>query len=284
MVGRTVVWQAISYVLLDNRKESMSESGEDPSAVTRIILLGDRATVELHAELAADAATKNCTIVEAFCFEVGEAGGTDDLTDVDAVIAAVGRAIAGRMDVWVPFPGPDFTREQHLRRISMVLQRHGLNLRLTRDLFSAPIDGGMNEIDFALRREVRAVDDLDHAALAAEGAKSLSREIALALGGSRGPQTVRRIRADDTGRPLPPALPSPKVPWPQRKWPLEDYVRWLVHECGVTQAATARVLNSVGQRTPTGRLWQASTVSKLLNGRYDGPRRRGDFTPDARAG
>lgn len=48
------------------------------------------------------------------------------------VVAALGRAIVGRMDVWVPFPGPDFIREQHLRRLSLVLQRHGLNLRLTR--------------------------------------------------------------------------------------------------------------------------------------------------------
>jgi hypothetical protein len=51
---------------------------------------------------------------------------------------------------------------------------------------------------------------------------------------------------------------------------LKRYVRWLVQGCGVTQVATARVLNSTGQRTPKGRLWQPSTVSALLNGRYDG--------------
>lgn len=265
----------------------MSDSADRPSVVTRVLLLGDRETVDHRADLATDAARQHCMVIDAFGFEEGAAGGTDDLTEVDAVVAALGRAIGGRMDVWVPFPGPDFIREQHLRRISLVLQRHGLNLRLTRELFEAPTEGGMNEIDFALRREVRAVDDLDQAALAAEGAESLSREIELALRAARGPQTVRRIPsgANRAGRhPGPPVLPSPSVPWPERKEHLERYVRWLVDGCGVTQAATARVLNSAGQRTPTGRPWKPGTVSKLLNGKYDGPRRPGDFRPDAVAG
>jgi hypothetical protein len=64
-------------------------------------------------------------------------------------------------------------------------------------------------------------------------------------------------------------LPGPTTPWPQRQPMLKRYVRWLVHGCGVTQVATARVLNSTGQRTPKGRLWQPATVSALLNGRYD---------------
>ena len=42
-----------------------------------------------------------------------------------------------------------------------------------------------------------------------------------------------------------------------------------MYGCGVTQAATARVLNSTGQRTATGRPWQPATVSKLLNGAFD---------------
>lgn len=265
----------------------MSDSSDRPSKVTRVLLLGDRETVEHRADLATDASRQHCIIIDAFGFEDGEAGGTDDLTEVGAVVAALGRAIAGRMDIWVPFPGPDFIREQHLRRISLVLQRHGLNLRLTRDLFSAPTDGGMNEIDFALRREVRAVDDLDQAALAAEGAESLSRAIELSLRAARGPQAVRRIPVDGTRghrHPGPPMLPSPAVPWPERKDHLERYVRWLVDGCGVTQAAAARVLNSVEQRTPTGRKWQSGTVSRLLNGKYDSPRRPGGFRPDAVAG
>ncbi|MDQ2629099.1 MAG: hypothetical protein M3Y90_19125 [Actinomycetota bacterium] len=256
------------------------------SAVTRIILLGDNDTVAHRAELARDAARQHCFIFDAFGFDEGAACGTDDLTEVNVVVAALGRAIVGRMDVWVPFPGPDFIREQHLRRLSLVLQRHGLNLRLTRGLHPAPTDGGMNEIDFALRREVQAVDSLDQAALAAEGAKSLGQEIEMALVKAGGRQSVRRTT--DGGRanmhPVPPMLPSPAVPWPERKRQVKRYAGWLVQGCGVTQAATARVLNSAGQRTPSGREWKSGTVSKLLAGKYDDARRPGDFRPDAVAG
>ncbi|MEB3032572.1 hypothetical protein [[Mycobacterium] nativiensis] len=251
-----------------------------------VILLGDQDTVDHRADLAADADKRGYAIVDTFGFEQGEAGGTDDLTEVQAVVAAMGRAIKGRMDIWVPFPGPDFIREQHLRRLSLVLQRHGHNLLLTREVIPAPTDGGMDEIDFALRREVHAVDNLDAAALAAEGVKSLSREIELALAKAADTPTVRRL--PDRGRtaadPMPPILPPPTVPWSQRKRLLKHYAGWLVYGCGVTQAATARVLNSTGQRTPTGRHWKPGTVSKLLTGKYDDPRRPGEVTPDARAG
>lgn len=255
------------------------------SAVDRVVLLGDNDTTAHRAELARDAAKQHCIIVEAFGFEEGEAGGTDDLTEIDAVVAALGRAIAGRMDVWVPFPGPDFIREQHLRRLSLVLQRHGLNVRLTRGLYPAPTDGGMNEIDFALRREVRR------------------RRPGSGGAGRRGRQEPRAGDRDGAGQgrrptvgaahnrrgranmhPVPPMLPSPAVPWPERKRQVKRYAGWLVHGCGVTQAATARVLNSAGQRTPTGREWKPGTVSKLLAGKYDDPRRPGDFRPDAVAG
>lgn len=251
-----------------------------------VVLLGDHDTVAHRADLAADAAKRGYTIVDTFGFDEGAAGSTNDLTRVDAVVAALGRAITGRTDVWVPFFGPDFIREQHLRRLSLVLQRHGQNLLLSRDLIAAPTDNGMNEIDFALRREVQAVDNLDQAVLAAEGVKSLSREIELALGKTGSRQSVRRL--PDGGRagvhPLPPVLPPPTVPWPERKRPLKHYAGWLVYGCGVTQAATARVLNLAGQRTPTGRHWKPGTVSKLLTGKYDDPGRPGEFTSDARAG
>lgn len=160
------------------------------------------------------------------------------------------------------------------------MQRHGLNLRVGRELASCPTDGGYSEIDFALRSEVRAVDDLDNAALAAVGVRSLGREIerALATAGSRasGNRQDSRPAAEGDADPLrrakptgTPTLPVPTAPWKLRQPVLKHYVRWLVHGCGVTQAATARVLNSAGQRTPRGRLWQPASVSKLLNGRYD---------------
>jgi hypothetical protein len=244
-------------------------------------LLGDDDTAAHRKELSKDAAQHSCVIAGAYSFAQGEAASNEDLTGVDAVVSALGRAIADRVDIWVPFPIPDFGREQHFRRLILVLQRHGLNLRFGRELAASPTDGGINEIDFALRREVQIVDDIDHAALAAAGAESLGHEIELTLAatdaaGSCTASTTRRARpntgtkaASHTENTATPALPAPTAPWEQRKPVLKRYARWLVHGCGVTQAATARVLNSTGQRTAKGRLWQPGTVSALVNGRYD---------------
>ncbi|MEO8815626.1 MAG: hypothetical protein ABI307_03510 [Mycobacterium sp.] len=267
----------------------MTDFGQQSSPQVPVILLGDQDTAAHRDELAARAADKGYVIVDVFGFRDGEAVRTADLTKVDAVVAALGRAITGRMDVWVPFPGEDFVHEQHLRRLSLVLQRHGLNLRFLRELIPIPDvnERGINEVDFALRREVQAVDNLDHAALAVIGAESLSREIELALTGAGArsagaASTVRRTSTRSAAQTasggeyrLPPALPVPTVPWAQRKPMLKRYARWLVYGCGVTQAATARVLNSTGQRTPTGRTWQPGTLSKLLNGKYDDATRVG---------
>jgi hypothetical protein len=114
-------------------------------------------------------------------FEIGEAASYEDLTEVSAVVTALKRAIETRRDVWAPFPGADFGREQHLRRISLVLQRHGLDLLLGRELASSPETGGFSAVDYALRVEVRAVDDLDQAVLAAAGVTTLGTEIERAL-------------------------------------------------------------------------------------------------------
>jgi hypothetical protein len=260
----------------------MAHSPDHSPAGSRVVLLGDHDTAQHRDCLAEDAAQHGCTIAEVFSFATGEPGSTEDLTEVESVMSALACAITGHMDLWVPFTGPDLGREQHSRRLSLVLQRHGLNLRGCRELIAYPTDGGVSEIDFALRREVRAVDNLDQAVLAAMGAESLGREIerALVTAGATAAQpspAARRVRAGgraESGpraeRGLPPMLPAPTEPWPQRQPVLKRYVRWLVHNCGVTQVATARVLNSTGQRTPKGRLWQPSTVSALLNGRYDG--------------
>jgi hypothetical protein len=249
-------------------------------AATYVVLLGDHDTVRHRDDMSELAAQQACAIVDAFSFSPGEAASNDDLTKVDAVVSALGRAIADRMHIWVPFPAPDFGREQHWRRLSLVLQRHGLNVRFGRELTPCPATGGYSEVDIALRREVQAVDDLDNAALAAAGVESLGREIELALvaAGAAEPvmTAVRRVpagagteTAPRTESAWPPVLPAPTVPWAQRQPMLKRYVRWLVHDCGVTQVATARVLNSAGQRTPKGRRWRPATVSALLNGRYD---------------
>lgn len=246
----------------------MAHGPDHAPSNTAVILLGDHDTAGHRDDLAEQAAQQGCVIADVFAFATGEAASADELSEVEAVVSALGRAIAGRMDVWVPFPGPDFGREQHWRRLSLVLQRHGLNLRICRGLEPILTSGGYSEIDFALRREVQAVDELDHAALAAVGVKSLGREIERALAAA--PPATRRAPAD-TGTEVvaAPILPAPTTPWLQRQPMLKSYVRWLVHGCGVTQAATARVLNSTGQRTPKGRDWQPGTVSALLNGRYD---------------
>jgi hypothetical protein len=258
----------------------MARFGDQSPAVSQVILFGDDDTVRHRDAMAELAAQQACTIADAFSFSPGEAASNDDLTQVDAVVSALGRAIADRLDIWLPFPCPDFGREQHWRRLSLVLQRHGVNVRFGRELAPCPATGGYSEIDFALRREVQAVDDLDNAALAAAGVETLGREIELALVAAGAPEpamaAVRRVptgagteTAPRTESAWPPVLPAPTAPWAQRQPMLKRYVRWLVHDCGVTQVATARVLNSAGQRTPKGRRWRPATVSALLNGRYD---------------
>lgn len=155
----------------------------------------------------------------------------------------------------------DLRREQHYRRLSLVLQRHGLDLLVGHDLWPMPDTGGMNEIDYALRREVQAVDDLDRAALASAGVDSLERVVERAANASSA-----AAHEND----WPPMLPQAHLPWVERCQAVTGYVRWLVDGCGVTRAAAARVLNSSGQRTPDGRAWQSRTVSALLDGHYDG--------------
>jgi len=252
--------------------------GHSPAA-SFVILLGDHDTAAHRDQLSEQAAQHGCAIADVCSFPLGDAASNDDLTQLDAVVSALARAIAERMDIWVPFPGPDFGREQHWRRLSLVLQRHGLNVRFGRELDPCPTTGGFSEADFALRREVQAVDELDNAALATAGVESLGHQIELALAAAAAAASrtsvTRRVSAGTATDAAPrtenasPMLPPPAAPWEQRQPALKRYVRWLVHGCGVTQVATARVLNSTGQRTPKGRLWQPATVSALLNGRYD---------------
>ncbi|EUA52291.1 hypothetical protein I553_2477 [Mycobacterium xenopi 4042] len=90
-----------------------------------------------------------------------------------------------------------------------MLQRHGLNVRFGRELAPCPATGGYSEVDFALRREVQAVDDLDNAALAAAGVESLRREIELALS-PPAPQH-RSWRRCDAFPPVRAPLRGPKI-------------------------------------------------------------------------
>ena len=152
-----------------------------------VLVLGDTATEQRAEELAVRAAEHGVIISGIFAFEVGEAGAADDLAEVEQVVAALSRAIATRRCIWVPYPREDLAREEHIRRLCLVLQRHGLTLRMGPHLFECPAQGGYNAIDMALRHEVRTVDALDHAAIAAAGVQKLGVEIdaLLAEGSSR---------------------------------------------------------------------------------------------------
>lgn len=142
-----------------------------------VIVLGDRGTAQRAEKLSEAAIDQGAVIAETYFFDAGEAGSHDELAQVESVLSALSQAIATRTDIWVPFPHEDLCREQHVRRLSLVLQRHGLNLRIGRRLDPCPVDGGYNEVDFALRKEVQAVDALDHAALATAGLETLNMTI-----------------------------------------------------------------------------------------------------------
>lgn len=154
-----------------------------------VVILGDSAT-EQQAEMFAVRAAEHGVIISGiFAFEVGEAAAADDLAEVEQVVAALSHAIATRRNIWVPYPREDLSREEHIRRLCLVLQRHSLTLRMGPHLFECPAEGGYNAIDMALRHEVRTVDALDHAVIAAAGVETLSTEIdaALANAGSESP-------------------------------------------------------------------------------------------------
>ena len=142
-----------------------------------VLILGDNVT-EQHAEMFAIRAAEHGVIISGiFAFEVGEAAAADDLAEVEQVVAALSHAIATRRNIWMPYAREDLVREEHARRLCMVLQRHGLTLRVGPDLFACPTEGGTNPIDQALRIEVQAVDALDNAVIAAAGVQTLSTEI-----------------------------------------------------------------------------------------------------------
>ena len=225
-----------------------------------VIVLGDDETVRRCEQMTARAAPRSTAIAAMFAFPSGAPASQNDLAEVDAVVAAVARAISLRLPIWMPDSLGDLGREQHSRRLSLVLQRHGLDLLVGHDLWPVPDMGGMNEIDHALRREVQSVDTLDRAALAAAGVESL---------GSAVEQAANAAVVEPHENAWPPRLPLEGMPWAARCQAVVVYARWLVDGCGVTRAACARVLNSSGQRTPDGRAWQSRNVSALLDGYYD---------------
>jgi hypothetical protein len=237
-----------------------------PTDLLRVVLVGDQQTAERIEMLENMAAQHGAAVAAVYAFEPGEADSCHELTEVDALVSAVGCAISTRLPIWMPYPREDLGREQHFRRLGLVLQRHGLDLLIGAELWPCPTTGGISQIDSALRSEVQAIDNLDRAALAAGGAEILGREIEeVLIDAARGDQD----ESLDIEISPPLALPSPHAPWAQRKPVLRRYAMWLTHNCGLTQAAVAQCLNPTGHRTPQGCLWKRATVSALLKGRYD---------------
>lgn len=232
-----------------------------------VIVLGDKDTGERVEMLTNKAAEHGVAIAGTHTYEAGEPGRHQDLGEVDAIVAALSQAIRTQTNVWLPFY-VDLLPEQHLRRVSMVLQRHGLNLLVGPELWPTPVDGGVSEIDIALRAEVRAVDDLDRDVLAAAGVQTLSDEIEVALQepGRVEPQeqlsdVLQRLEIQYGPHP---GLPSTRGPWRERMPGLQRFAGWLVDRCGMTRGDAAEFLNAWGHRTRTGLNWRRSTISKLV--------------------
>jgi hypothetical protein len=117
----------------------------------QVLVLGDTETVA-QADSLSEIAENHGHVATAFYgFDVGAGCANDDLIVLQPIIAAVGAAIATGSDLWVPWPHEDLTREAHVRRIALVLHRHGRNLLLGPHLHPVPTEGGISEIDFALR-------------------------------------------------------------------------------------------------------------------------------------
>jgi hypothetical protein len=241
--------------------------------VHRVILLGDRETLDQIGMLERQASEHGAMILESHAFEPCEARSHDDLRDVAAVMNALRRAIEIRADIWVPHPIQDLTREQHIRHIDLVLEQHGLDLVLGQHLAPCP-EEGINTIDYALRQEVRAVYDLDHAVLAAAGLHTLAEEIEAALAEAATRQ--QEMPADEAPYRLAPLeaeygpmpnVPAPSAPWEQRRDALKELAARLT-ESGMTQTKAAEIIHGLGHRPPSGGAFTQVTVSMLLQGRY----------------
>ena len=237
-----------------------------------VIVLGDKDTGDRVEMLASNAAEHGVGIAATHTYEAGQPGSHNDLGEIDAVVAALSQAIRTRTNIWLPFL-VDLLPEQHVRRLSLVLQRHSLNLLIGRELWPCPTDGGINEVDIALRREVHAVDDLDQAAMAAVGAQTLSDEIESALRATavrHAPEQLWDVLQQLEVEYGPhPGMPATTGAWLDRRTGLQRFAGWLVHQCGMTRTQAAEFLNAFGHRTQSGRNWQRSTMSALVNGLDD---------------
>ncbi|MBX7132271.1 MAG: hypothetical protein K1X67_06300 [Fimbriimonadaceae bacterium] len=242
-----------------------------------VIVLGDKDTGSRLEMLESRAAECGVSITETHTFEGSEAAQQDNVADIAAAFTALCHAVRTQTNIWLPFP-LDLIREEHARRLSLVLQRHGLELLIGRAMWSCPRDSGVSEIDGALRREVRAVDDLDRALLAALGGLTLTDEIESMLRADAagpvvehpGEQMLDVLQRLEIQYGPHPGLPSTRAAWAVRLQGLKLFARWLVNECEMTRPQAAGFLNALGHRTRSGRSWQRSSLSSLVSANATG--------------
>ena len=127
-----------------------------------VIVLGDKDTGTRLEMLETRATECGVAIAETHTFEGSEAAQQDNVADIDAAFTALCQAVRNRSSIWLPFP-LDLIREEHPRRLSLVLQRHGLELLIGRNMWTCPRDSGISEIDGALQA---ALADRERALLA----------------------------------------------------------------------------------------------------------------------
>jgi hypothetical protein len=137
--------------MTDANSNSNSSSNSSTNTMRAIYALGDSDTMARSEMLNAKAAEHGAVIWRTFSFAPGEAARADDLCAVDAVVEALADAIGNRRDLWLPFWMQDLVREQHLRGLSITLQRHGVDLLLGPSLTRCPVQGGLNQTDASLR-------------------------------------------------------------------------------------------------------------------------------------
>jgi len=171
-----------------------------------VYVLGDTDTCGRTDMLTAAAAEQGSVIGRRFAFAAGEASAADDLSTVGAVVEALADAVATRTDVWVPFWLQDLSREQHLRALHFTLRRHGLHLLLGQRLTPCPEEGGLNQLDAAVRAEIGSLYALDDAVMAAAGLQALGPEIEAALAAAAA-EAAAEAAAD----------PGPRSGWPRRE-------------------------------------------------------------------
>lgn len=152
-----------------------------------VYVLGSAGTSWNVDSLAQIAAYRGAVIRRTYTFPPGRAAGHEDLTEIDVVVEALGSAIATRTAIWIPFWLRDFGRESHMRRLSLTCERHGVDLLVGLWLLPCPVGGGMSELDTAIRREVKAVFELEAAALAGAYVDTLTEQVEAALVGANGP-------------------------------------------------------------------------------------------------